>query len=225
MSTRNPYFMTSDGGVWTVVVAAGGGRRFGGMKQFFELLGEPVIVRSVRAAQAHSEGVVVVVPESSVADVAEMLAASAQIVVVAGGASRAESVRLGLARVPDAAAVILVHDGARPLTPNPVFDRVIAAVRDGAAAVIPVVDLVDTIRHRDGSEADRADFVAVQTPQGFEAGALRAAHATELDATDDATLVGRAGGNVVFVAGHPQNLKITTLSDARMAEAFLAGGS
>ena len=214
------------------MVAAGEGNRFGGAKQFRTLGGRPVVDWAVRGAARWSEGVVLVLPEhrtartdASAPACAEPPGAGAgQLLVVAGGASRSASVRRGLGRVPGTAEVILVHDGARPLADDGVFERVVAAVRGGADAAIPVVDVTDTIRWRNGAPADRREMVAVQTPQGFRAAALRSAHAGGADATDDATLVEAAGGSVVTVAGDNRNLKITDPHDLAVAEALLGMG-
>jgi 2-C-methyl-D-erythritol 4-phosphate cytidylyltransferase len=144
--------------------------------------------------------------------------------VVGGGATRSSSVRAGLAAVPGAAEVIVVHDGARPLAGAELFARVVAAVRDGADAAVPAVEVTDALRHRSGGAVDRNGLVAVQTPQAFRASALRRAHAAEPEATDDASLVEAAGGKVVVVEGSPANLKITRPVDIAVAEALLRFG-
>lgn len=208
-------------GVWVIVVAAGAGTRFGAPKQFLELDGERVVDRSVAVAARHGEGVVVVLPRDAGAASVTVSTPDAEVRGVAGGATRAESVRCGLAAVPEEAEVILVHDGARPLASDAVFARVIEAVRTGADAVVPAVPIADTVRHRGGGTVDRADLVAVQTPQGFRAEALRAAHAGGGDATDDATLVESDGGTVVLVEGDRRNLKLTTPLDLAVAGALL----
>ena len=180
----------------------------------------------VQRAARWSEGVVVVLSEARTAGEEAWLPYShgrcgGKVVVVAGGVLRSDSVRCGLNRVPDDAEIVLVHDGARPLATDGVFERVIQAVRSGADAAIPVIDLTDTIRWRRGGTADRRELAAVQTPQAFRAGALRAAHAGGADATDDATLVEAAGGTVVTVDGDSRNLKITEPHDLLVAEALL----
>ena len=111
-----------------------------------------------------------------------------------------------------------MHDAARPLADQAVFARVIAAVREGAAAAIPVIPVVDTIRSTDANPVDRERLRAVQTPQAFEATRLRAAHASSPEATDDATLVEAAGGQVVLVDGDVRNLKITHPVDIHVRE-------
>ena len=205
------------GHVWSIVVGAGSGARFGGMKQYETLGDTRVIDRSVSAARAVSDGVVVVVPAGDVEREAG----------IAGGASRSESVRNGLAQVPADADIVCVHDAARPFASTDLFEQVIAAVRNGADAAIPAVPVTDTIKivASDGSGTvestpDRSTLVAVQTPQAFAAVALRRAH--ELDdgtstATDDAMLVERAGGVVVVVDGESSNRKITTQDDLEWA--------
>lgn len=211
MATRPP--------VWTVIVAAGSGTRFGGAKQYLELAGSRVVDRSVAVAAQVSDGVVVVVPASDVAAESDRLTASA---VVAGGPSRAASVRNGLAAVPHDVAIVCVHDAARPLAGTEVYQRVIDEVRSGAAGAVPVVPVTDTIRSVDGGAVDRSTLQAVQTPQAFQAELLRMAHADAAEATDDASLVEAAGYSVVAVEGHPRNIKITHPDDLAAAEAWLA---
>ena len=212
-------------GVWAVVAAAGSGTRFGAAKQFADLGGRPVLDRSVAVAAAGAEGVVAVVSAGpdrppGLRDRLADLVRPAAVRVVTGGETRSESVRRGLEAVPAAAEVVLVHDGARPLASAELCRRVVAAVRAGADAAVPAVAVADSLRRR-GAAVDRAEFAAVQTPQGFRAAALRAAHAAGAEATDDATLVEAAGGRVVLVDGEPGNIKITTPADLRMAEALL----
>jgi len=202
------------GQVWVIVVAAGSGSRFGGVKQYERLGDERVLDRSLAAARSVADGVVVVVAEGA----PEEPAADA---TVTGGATRSASVRAGLAAVPADAEVIVVHDAARPLASRVLFASVVAAVRSGADAVVPVVPLADTIRHREDGVVDRDQLVAVQTPQAFTAERLRSAHEGEPEATDDATLVEGAGGRVVLVEGERDNLKLTEPTDLVVAEALL----
>lgn len=134
-------------------------------------------------------------------------------VVVAGGATRSESVRAGLAAVPSDAGIVLVHDAARPLASLDLWRRVLAAVASGSEAVVPAVPLVDTLREVGGGTVDRTRYVAVQTPQGFRADALRRAHESAAEGTDDASLVEAIGGMVLVVDGESENRKITTQAD------------
>ncbi|CAM5326991.1 2-C-methyl-D-erythritol 4-phosphate cytidylyltransferase OS=Tsukamurella paurometabola (strain ATCC 8368 / DSM / CCUG 35730 / CIP 100753 / JCM 10117 / KCTC 9821 / NBRC 16120 / NCIMB 702349 / NCTC 13040) OX=521096 GN=ispD PE=3 SV=1 [Tsukamurella paurometabola] len=192
-------------------------------KAFVTLQGRSLLERAVDGlfASGAVDEVVVMVPADLVDD-ARALVPRARVVV--GGAERTDSVRAGLAAAGDA-DLVLVHDAARPLTPGPMIHRVVAALREGASAVIPVLPVADTIKRVDAGGAvaatvDRADLRAVQTPQGFTAQALRAAYdaAPNESATDDAGLVERAGGTVATVTGDPLAMKITTAFDLRIAE-------
>ena len=198
--------------IWSIVVAAGSGQRYGAAKQFEPLAGRRVVDHSLAVAARHSDGVVVVVPPGQPSP-ADLVAD----VVVEGGATRSESVRRGLAAVPADATVVLVHDAARPAASDALFERVIGAIVGGAEVAIPTIDVADTIRHRNGGVVDRSDLLAVQTPQGFTAASLRAAHAAGAEATDDAALVEALGGVVVTVAGDRANVKITERSDLAVA--------
>lgn len=209
---------TSSPVVWVVVVAAGAGRRFGGAKQYAPLAGRRVLDWSIDVARSVADGVVLVVA----ADEAEQPEPAVDAVAV-GGATRSDSVRAGLALVPDDATVVLVHDGARPLADHALFRSVVDAVLAGADAAVPVVGVVDTICDPHGAAVDRDGLRAVQTPQGFAADALRRVHATRPDATDDASLVAAAGGRLRLVQGERWNLKITEPEDLLVAAAVLEG--
>jgi 2-C-methyl-D-erythritol 4-phosphate cytidylyltransferase len=210
--------MGPTGPVWTIVVAAGSGSRFGRPKQYQPMGDRRVLDWSLRAARSASDGVVLVVPVENAGDVEP-----AADRVVAGHVSRSGSVRAGLDAVPADAEVVVVHDGARPLATTDLFATVIAAVRAGPAAAVPAVPVTDTLRYRSGGVVDRDDLVAVQTPQAFRAADLRRAHATGQQATDDASLVEATGGTVVLVPGEATNLKITYPTDLLIAEALLPG--
>ena len=216
--------------VWSIVVAGGSGRRFGEMKQFSLLGGRPVLEWAVAACRPCSAGVVLVVPAAPGApgapDGHDPHGADA---VVTGGATRAESVRCGLAAVPAEADVIVVHDAARPLASAALFDAVIDGVDSGGAdGAVPGIPPSDTIKAVDESgrvtsTLDRATLVAVQTPQAFRADVLRRAHEhAPRSATDDAMLVEALGGTVQVVPGEPGNLKITGPGDLEAAERLLA---
>lgn len=209
---------------WAVVVAGGSGTRFGGYKQFMTVGGREVVDWSLEAAGKACAGVVLVVP----AEVLDKYSGRATN-VVAGGSTRAESVRRGLRAVPSDASVIVVHDAARPLSSPEMWAAVITAVEAGADGAIPCVPVSDTIKQRqdDGrlETLERARLVAVQTPQAFAAGALRAAHAGKAEATDDAALVEAIGGRVVSVLGDAANIKVTAPLDLALAETLLAARS
>ena len=203
--------------VWTVVVGAGGGVRFGARKQYERLGDRRVLDQAVDVARAASAGVVVVVPpEDAVRERG-----------VAGGATRSESVRAGLAEVPADATIICVHDAARPLASRALFQAVIDAVRAGADGAVPAVPVADTIKFVDAGglvidTPDRSRLVAVQTPQAFRADVLRRAHTDAVDGTDDAALVERMGAAVVTVPGESWNRKITDAEDLAWAQRWFA---
>lgn len=215
--------MREGGPVWTVVVAGGSGSRFGRPKQFDLLAGIPVVARAVATARRSTDGVVLVVPADRVDD-ARRFGAD---VTVAGGASRAASVRRGLERVPADASVVVVHDAARPLASAALFAAVVAPLLDPSSdvdAVVCAVPVADTLKRlaADGvtvaGTVDRSELVAVQTPQAFRADVLRKAHGAGGEATDDAALVEAAGGAVRVVPGERQNVKLTVLGDLAYLE-------
>jgi 2-C-methyl-D-erythritol 4-phosphate cytidylyltransferase len=232
-----------------VVPAAGRGERLGpgAPKALRGLGGVPLLVHAVRALSRSRAItlVVVVAPADGVGRVRALLDdaradgsdGGPRILVVPGGATRQESVRLGLAALPPEVDVVLVHDAARPLVPVEVVDAVARAVDEGAQAVVPAVPLADTVKRVGPSSGpgrpepvldtpDRATLRAVQTPQGFRRDLLQSVHDKALDegadATDDAGLVERYGGQVVVVPGHEEAFKVTRPLDLVLAEAVLA---
>jgi 2-C-methyl-D-erythritol 4-phosphate cytidylyltransferase len=208
--------------VWIVIVAAGSGTRFGGPKQY-ELLGSSRIVdRSIATACRVGDRVALVVGADDLGEMRAQFAANPDVVVVAGGTTRSASVRGGLGAVSDDAEVIVVHDAARPLATDALFEQVIASVLAGAAAAVPGVAVSDSLREIDGGVVDRGRVVAVQTPQAFRADLLRRAHRDEPDASDDATLVEMIGGKVEIVPGETTNFKITTSHDLKVARMLVA---
>lgn len=209
--------------VWTIVVAGGSGLRFGSRKQFADLAGRSVVQRSVDTAASVSAGVVVVLPADSVEST--VVESTSELLLVPGGNTRAESVRLGLNALPDNAELVLVHDAARPLASRELFTRVIDAVSSGARGVVPAVPVADTIRKASGGVVDRSQLLAVQTPQGFDLATLRTAHASNNDATDDATLVEALGHDIVIIEGEAQNNKLTEPSDLLAAASIIEDGN
>jgi 2-C-methyl-D-erythritol 4-phosphate cytidylyltransferase len=220
--------------VWAVLAAAGRGERLGSdrPKAFARLGGRPLLAESLERLENSDwiDRIVIAAPpdweEPSIL-VAEEIAATKVNSAVKGGDSRSESVRLALEDVPDDAAVILVHDAARPLLPEPVIERVLAPLSEGWDAVVPALPLADTVKR---VEADRVvetvardDLVAVQTPQAFLADALRRAVAGDVaSATDCASLVEAQDGRVKWVDGDPRLLKVTDADDLARVESWLA---
>ena len=201
--------------------------------------GAPLLVHAVRAlAQSTAVSVVVVAaPADDVSSVLGLLTdheIGADIAVVAGGATRQESVARALAVLPDDVDVVLVHDAARPLVPVDLVTRVASAVRRGASAVVPVLPVPDTLKEMEpvGTTTrvvrtlNRGSVRAVQTPQGFRRDVLTRAHreagADQGDITDDAGLVERLGVEVVGVQGDEEAFKVTRPVDLVFAEAVLA---
>jgi 2-C-methyl-D-erythritol 4-phosphate cytidylyltransferase len=210
--------------VAAILVAAGSGQRLGAEvpKAYVEVAGQTLLERAVVAFREHpaiGELIVVLPPNDPGGWFATMTA-------VLGGATRQESVAAGLRTVGAQVEHVLVHDVARPFVPASVIDAVVAALRAGAEAVVPVVPIHDTVRRvaADGGLAEvveRSTLVAVQTPQGFRTDVLRAAHerGAGREATDDAGLVEALGVRVVAVPGADESFKITTPLDLARADA------
>lgn len=213
-----------------MVPAAGSGVRLGAgvPKAFFLLGGQTLVERAVAGLQESGviDEVVVAVPPDRTDEAKLILGGTASVVV--GGASRVDSVRLALesAGNPD---FVLVHDAARPLTPPDLVVRVVAALRDGHRAVVPVLPVSDTIKAVDANGVvlgtpERDGLRAVQTPQGFAAELLLRAYqqaGVGTQFTDDASMVEHIGGQVQTVDGDPLAFKITTKLDALLAEAVV----
>jgi len=220
-------------GVWAVLVAAGSGERFGGKrpKAFANLAGRPLVAESIARLDASPwvEAIVVVAPadwEEPTILLAEELGAGSLRAVVTGGATRTDSVRTGLAEVPAEAAVVVVHDAARPLLSDEVLERVVTALGEEWDAAVPALPLADTVKRAEGEAVaetvDRTGLHAAQTPQAFAADVLRRALAGAGDATDCAGLVEAAGGRVRLVEGDRRLLKVTTPADLGFVETLLA---
>ncbi|MCW7942303.1 2-C-methyl-D-erythritol 4-phosphate cytidylyltransferase [Streptomyces hygroscopicus] len=233
-----------------VIPAAGRGVRLGpgAPKALRALGGTPMLIHAVRAMAASRAVslVVVVAPPDGAAEVKSLLDAhalpgapsggrgSTDFLVVPGGYSRQESVKLGLDALPPEYEIVLVHDAARPLVPVDTVDAVIEAVREGAPAVVPALPLADTVKEVEPADTpgeaepvvatpDRSRLRAVQTPQGFDRATLIRAHETVTDnVTDDASMVEQLGLPVVVVPGHAEAFKVTRPLDLVLAEAVLA---
>jgi 2-C-methyl-D-erythritol 4-phosphate cytidylyltransferase len=220
--------------VWAVLAAAGSGERLGAdrPKAFVRFGEEPLLAESLRRLDASDwiESIVVAAPpgwEEPAILLAEELGCSKVSACVSGGATRGESVARALAEVPEAAAVVLVHDAARPLVEDDVIERVVTALNEGWDGAVPGLPLADTVKR---VEADRVvetlrreDLRAVQTPQGFVASVLRAAYAggDVGSATDCASLVEARGGRVTVVPGDPRLAKVTDAADLERVAALL----
>lgn len=217
-----------------VIPAAGAGRRMGGVpKQYLELAGEPLLLRTLRPFLDHPRvrWIVIALPKDDIAaPPGWLLEVDTRVTLVAGGDERVDSVRRALAHVPDEAEIVVVHDAARPLVTRALIDRTLDAVRDGhgAIAALPIADTVKRVG--EGGlvldTPDRDQLWRAQTPQSFPRALLveayRAAALFGHPATDDAAVVEHYGGRVFVVDGDPENLKVTEPADVVIATALLA---
>jgi 2-C-methyl-D-erythritol 4-phosphate cytidylyltransferase len=219
---------------WAVIAAAGRGDRLGldRPKAFAKLNGRPLLAESLERLEASEwvDSIVVVAPEEweepSIL-LAEEIGAGKVTACVPGGKTRTESVRAGVAEVPQDALVVLVHDAARPMLPDEVVERVLAPLGEGWDGAVPALPVADTLKRAgdDGTVVetiDRSGLHAVQTPQAFLAPVLRQALAAELGAASDcAGLVERNGGRVRLVEGDRRLLKVTTQADLETVASWL----
>ena len=214
-----------------LIVAAGRGQRFGGSlpKQYAPLRGERLLRRTLRAFLNHPriQTVMVAIHPDDADIFAEAVQGMAGVSAVPGGATRQDSVRLGLeALATSAPDLVLVHDGARPMVSVALLDAVLDALHD-AVGVLPVVPVIDTLKRVDGlrvgETVPRENLVRAQTPQGFRFPDILAAHRQFAGEalTDDAAVLERAGLTVVTVPGDETNIKVTTMDDlARLSAAL-----
>jgi 2-C-methyl-D-erythritol 4-phosphate cytidylyltransferase len=221
--------------VWAVLAAAGRGERLGSArpKAFARLGDRPLLAESLERLEESEwiDAIVVAAPpewEEPAILLAEELGAGKVGSVVTGGASRSESVRLALAEVADDAAVVLVHDAARPVLPEDVIERVLAPLGEGWDGVVPGLPVSDTVKRVESDRVvetlPRGELVAVQTPQAFVASVLRRALGGDLSgASDCASLVEAHGGRVKVVEGDRRLQKVTTTEDLALVETWLAG--
>jgi 2-C-methyl-D-erythritol 4-phosphate cytidylyltransferase len=219
--------------VWAVLAAAGSGERLGAdrPKAFVRLGDLPLLAPSLERLDASDwvDAIVVAAPpgwEEPAILLAEELGCSKVNACVTGGETRGESVRLALAEVPQEAAVVLVHDAARPLVEDSVIERVLTALNEGWDGAVPGLPVADTVKRVDGDRVvetlDRDELRAVQTPQAFVADVLRQAFAGDVSkASDCASLVEARGGRVKVVPGDPRLIKITDSADLERVAALL----
>ena len=210
-----------------LIVAAGKGERAGTdlPKQYENLAGIPMLRRSVQAFAGYPVQVVIGPGQQVLADSA--LAGLPLPPPVTGGATRQESVRLGLeALAAGAPDFVLIHDAARPLVSPAVIQAVASALEKGADGALPMVAASDTLRRRDGAGwtlVPRDGLYRAQTPQGFVFDKILAAHRTHAarEVTDDVALGELAGLKVEMVEGEERNIKVTRKEDFALAEALL----
>jgi 2-C-methyl-D-erythritol 4-phosphate cytidylyltransferase len=205
----------------------------GARKPFLELDGAPLLLHALRPFLAHPEVACVVVAlarEDADAPPLWLRELEPRVRVIAGGATRTESVFAALEALPEEVEIVLVHDAARPLVTRDLVDRCIRGVGEGVGAVVGV-RVSDTLKEVDEGDwitgtPDRSGFWHAQTPQGFPKrpllDAYRGARREGAEATDDAALFARAGGRVRMVEGSRWNLKVTVPEDLEIARVLLA---
>jgi 2-C-methyl-D-erythritol 4-phosphate cytidylyltransferase len=216
--------------VWAVLAAAGRGERLDAdrPKAFASLRGRPLLAESLERLEASGwvDSIVVVAPpdwEEPVILLAEELGCGKVVASVAGGETRGKSVRIGVGEVGADAAVILVHDAARPLISDEVIERVVTPLSRGWDGAVPGLPVVDTVKRVDAEGAiaetlDRSELRTVQTPQAFVADVLRR---SSFEGTDCASALEQQGARVLVVEGDPRLLKVTTPDDLALVESWL----
>ena len=206
------------GQVAAIIAAAGSGIRFGAdiPKALIQLGNKTLIEHAVAAISPVVDQVIVTAPASHLSQFQLLLGDA--VTVVVGGQTRSESVRAGLAAVSSNTQYVLIHDAARALATTDLANRILSALQNGEAAVIPGLPQVDTVKSVGGngyvtSTPNRADLRNIQTPQGFELSVLKKAHDSKGEGSDDAALVESAGFKVLVIDGEERALKITTPAD------------
>jgi 2-C-methyl-D-erythritol 4-phosphate cytidylyltransferase len=208
-----------------IIPAAGSGDRLGASipKALVIINGKTLIQRAVESLLPHVEEVIIAAPKDFELEISGLFAENKKIKVIPGGEVRSKSVAAALSQVNENSDYILVHDAARCFASEAQTMRVIAALLSGDHAVVPGIEVIDTIKVIDSnnfaeSTPKRSTLRAVQTPQGFSARILHRAHESGNDATDDAALVEALGIPVRVVAGELSAHKITTPADLEWAK-------
>lgn len=218
---------------YIIIVAGGKGLRMGSdiPKQFLPIGGKPVLMRTLERFREYSAElqIILVLPEAQQAywhQLCEEYHFDVEYTLANGGQTRFHSVQNGLAKVPDVAqGVVGVHDGVRPFPSIEVIRNCYETART-AKAVIPVIPVVETVRHLEGEKSvtvPRGDYRLVQTPQTFDIQLLKAANRQPYNDgfTDDASVVESYGYEITLVEGNRENIKITTPYDMKIAEVLI----
>ena len=218
---------------YVIIVAGGKGLRMGSdiPKQFLPIGGKPVLMRTLERFRAYDEAlqIILVLPEAQQdywRGLCEQYHFEVEYQLANGGQTRFHSVQNGLALVPDdAEGVVGVHDGVRPVPSIEVIRNCYETARE-KKAVIPVIPVVETVRHLEGEQSvtvPRGDYRLVQTPQTFDIQLLKAANRQPYNDgfTDDASVVESYGHEITLVEGNRENIKITTPYDIIVAEAII----
>ena len=213
-----------------IIAAAGSGERFGATlpKALITLGNRTLIEHAVAALAPIASEIVICAPAGYEKQIQELV--GADITVVTGGTTRSDSVRAGITALTGKNKYVLVHDAARALASTQLARNVLAALEKGEVAVIPGLELIDTVKSVDSSghvtsTPDRASLRRVQTPQGFDLEILKKAHSSGANATDDGALVEAIGHKVLIINGEERALKITTPADLATALSTLGDSS
>jgi 2-C-methyl-D-erythritol 4-phosphate cytidylyltransferase len=218
---------------YIIIVAGGKGLRMGSdiPKQFLPIGGKPVLMRTLERFREYSPTlqIILVLPQAQQEywnQLCKDYDFKVEYVLADGGETRFHSVQNGLAKIPDdAEGVVGIHDGVRPFPSIDVIRNCYETART-AKAVIPVISVVETVRHLQGDTSvtvPRSDYRLVQTPQTFDIQLLKAANKQPYNDgfTDDASVVEAFGFNITLVEGNRENIKITTPYDLKIAEVLI----
>ncbi|NBU93824.1 MAG: 2-C-methyl-D-erythritol 2,4-cyclodiphosphate synthase [Actinobacteria bacterium] len=213
-----------------IIAGAGSGHRLGAdlPKALVKLIDKTLVEHAVAALAPVAELIIVTAPPGFEDKFKELL--GDQVTVITGGVLRSDSIRIALEKIPANYEYVLVHDAARAIASTDLAKNIVAQLIAGEQAVIPALEVIDTIKEVDASgyvrnTPDRSTLRAVQTPQGFVKSVLAHAHSSAEDATDDAALVEAIGIKVKVIAGEERALKITTKSDLARAVQILLPNS
>jgi len=209
-----------------IIAAAGMGNRLGANlpKSLVKLLDKTLVEHAVANLSPVCELIIITAPNGYEDEYTKIL--GDQVSVITGGVLRSDSIRIAISKIPANYEYVLVHDAARALAPTTLASSVLNQLIQGEQAVIPALDVIDTIKEVDNNgyvrnTLNRASLKAIQTPQGFSRSILERAHQASEDATDDAALVEALGVAVKVIAGEDRAFKITTPSDIASALKFL----
>jgi 2-C-methyl-D-erythritol 4-phosphate cytidylyltransferase/2-C-methyl-D-erythritol 2,4-cyclodiphosphate synthase len=213
-----------------IIAAAGSGERFGATlpKALISLGNRTLIEHAVAALAPVASDIVICAPAGYEKQIRDMV--GNDITVVVGGTTRSDSVRAGIAALSGKSKYVLVHDAARALASTDLAQRVLTSLEKGEVAVIPGLELIDTVKSIDASghviaTPERASLRRVQTPQGFELAILKKAHESAAEATDDGALVEALGHKVLIIKGEERAIKVTTPADLATALSILGTSS
>jgi 2-C-methyl-D-erythritol 4-phosphate cytidylyltransferase/2-C-methyl-D-erythritol 2,4-cyclodiphosphate synthase len=213
-----------------IIAAAGSGERFGATlpKALISLGNRTLIEHAVAALAPVASEIVICAPAGYEKHIQDLV--GDDITVVVGGTTRSDSVRAGIAALSGKSKYVLVHDAARALATTDLAQRVLTSLEKGEVAVIPGLELIDTVKSIDASghviaTPERASLRRVQTPQGFELAILKKAHESAAEATDDGALVEALGHKVLIIKGEERAIKVTTPADLATALSILGASS